>query len=80
MTIRSQITLIVGIIISEHSELLEEIAELDILYTLAFTNINQSALNLIKMYVTLRSQMIHTVDLIRTEHLQLSALELEKLL
>ena len=40
------------------------------LYTLASTNINQSALNLVEMCVTVRSLMSHTMDLIRTEHLR----------
>ena len=41
---------------------------------------NQSAPNLVKMYVTIRSGMSYTMDLIRNETLELSALELEKLL
>ena len=68
----------------EHPQLfaieLEKIAEFDFVYTLASTNINQSAPNLVKMYVTIRSWVSYTMDLIRTEHLELSALELEKLL
>ena len=68
----------------EHSELfaheLENNAKFDFVYTLASANINQSAPNLVEMYVTIRSRMSYTVVLIRTEHLQLSALELEKLL
>ena len=68
----------------EHSELfalvLEKNAEFDFVYTQASTNINQSAPNLVKMYVTIRSQMSYTMDLIRTEHLELSALELNELL
>ena len=63
-----------GIIGQEHSELfaleLEEIAEFDFLYTLASTNINQSAPNLVEMYVTIRSRMSYTMNLIRTEHLK----------
>ena len=73
-----------GIIGPEHSALfaleLEKIAEFDFVYTLASTNINESAPNLVEMYVTIRSQMSYTTDLIRTEHLQLFALDLEKLL
>ena len=34
-----------------------KIAEYDFVYTLASTNINQSAPNLVKMYVTIRSWM-----------------------
>ena len=44
-------------------------------YSLASTNINQSALNLVKIYVTIRSQMSLIMDLIRPE---LISLELEK--
>ena len=82
MTNRSQIRLIMGIIRPEHSELfaleLEKIAEFDFVYTLASTNINQSSPNLVEMYVTIRSWMSYTIDLIRIEHLELSSLELEK--
>ena len=84
MTKRSPITLITGKIRPEHSKLfaleLEKIDELDFVYTLASTNINQSAPNLVEMYVTIRSWMSYTMDLIRTEYLEVSALELEKLL
>ena len=85
MTNRSRISLIMGILIGlELLELfaleLEKIVEFDFVYTLASTNINQSAPNLVKMYVTIRSWVSYTMDLIRTEHLELSALELEKLL
>ena len=73
-----------GIIGPEHLELfaleLEKIAEFDFVYTLASTNINQSALNLVEKYVTTGSRMSYNMDLIRTEHLQLCALALEKLL
>ena len=69
-----------GQIEPEHPELFAlefgKIAEYDFVYTLSSTNIDQSALNLVKMYVTIRSQMILIMDLIRPE---LSALELEKL-
>ena len=69
----------------EHSELFaheleKKNAEFDFVYTQASTNINQSGLNLVEMYVTLRSRMSYTMDLIRIEHLELAALELEKLL
>ena len=47
--------------------------------TLASTNINQSAPNLVKMYVTIRSQMSSIVELIIPELSELSALELENL-
>ena len=70
MTNRSHISVIMGIIGQEHSELfaleLEKIAEFDLVYTLASININQSAPNLDEMSVTIRSRMIYTMDLIRT--------------
>ena len=36
-------------------------------YTLASTNINQSAPNVVKMYVTIRSWMSSIMDLIKPE-------------
>ena len=52
-------SLIMGQIESEHPELFAlefgKIAESDFVYTLASTNINQSALHLVKMYVTISS-------------------------
>ena len=55
----------------EHPELLAlefgKIAETDFVYTPASTNINQSAPNLVKMYVTIRSQMSSIIDLIGAE-------------
>ena len=50
-----------------------------LLYTLASTNTNQSTLNLVTMYVTIRSQMTSIIDLCGPELNELSALELEKL-
>ena len=68
MPIKSQMSLIRGQIEPEHSEsfALEfgKIAESDFVYTLASTNINQSAPNLVKMYVTIRSWMCLIMDLI----------------
>ena len=62
---------IMGQIESEHRELFApefgKIAESDFVYTLASTNINQSAPNLVKMYVTLRSWMSSIMDLIKPE-------------
>ena len=55
----------------EHLELFAlefgKIGESDIVYTLASTNINQSAPNLVKMYVTIRSWISSIMDLIKTE-------------
>ena len=50
-------------------------AESDFVYTLASTNINQLAPNLVKMYVTIRSPMSLIIDLIRPELSELFALE-----
>ena len=70
---------IIGHIKLEYPELFAhefgKIAESDFFYTLASvfdynlasTNINQSAPNLVKMYVTIRSQMSSIMDLIRPE-------------
>ena len=60
------ISLIFGQIKLEHLEFfaldLGKIAESDFVYTLASTNNNQSAPNLVKMYVTIRSQMSLIMD------------------
>ena len=68
---------------SEHLELFAlefgKIAESDFFYTLASTNINQSAPNLVKMYMTIRSRMNLIVHLIGPELSKLSALEFENL-
>ena len=66
----------------EHPELFalefRKIAETDFVYILASTNINQSASNLIKMYVTIRSWMSPIMDLIGPELFELFALEFVK--
>ena len=56
-----------------------KIAENDFVYTLSSTNIDQSALNLDKMYVIIRSRLSLIMDLIGPELSELSALELENL-
>ena len=48
-------------------------------YTLASSNINQSAPNLVKMYVTIRSWMSLIMDLIGAELSELFALEFAKI-
>ena len=53
-----------------------KIAESDFVYTLASTNIDQSAPNLDKMYMTRRSRMSSIMDVIRPELSELSTLEL----
>ena len=84
MPIRSQMSPIMDQIESERPELfvLEfgKIAESDFVYTLASTNINQSAPNLVKMYVTIRSQMRLIMDLMGLELSELFPLEFAKLL
>ena len=68
MPIRSWMSLIMGQIEPEHPELFAlefgKIAEYDFVYTLSFTNIDQSAPNLAKMYVIIRSRMSLIIDLI----------------
>ena len=67
----------------EHPELFAlefgKIAETVFGYTLASTNINQSAPNLVKTYVTIRSQMSLIMDLIGAELSELFALEFAKI-
>ena len=72
MPIKCRMSSIMGQIESEHPES-------DIVYTLASTNIDQSRPNLVKMYVTIRSQMGLIMDLIGGELFELSALEFENL-
>ena len=83
MPIKSRMSLIMGQIESEHPELFAlefgKIAECDFVYTLASTNIDQSTPNLVKMYVTIRSQISLIMDLIGPELVELSALEFENL-
>ena len=74
---------IMGQIELEHPELFAhefgKIAEYDFVYTLSSINIDQSAANLVKMYVIIRSRMSSIMDLIGPELSKLSALELENL-
>ena len=56
-----------------------KIAETDFVYTVASPNINQSAPNLVKMYVTIRSRMISIMDLIGADLPELFALEFAKI-
>ena len=81
MPIKSQMSLIMGQIEPEHPGLFAlefgKIAESDFVYTPASTNIDQSAPNLVKMYVTMRSRMSSIMDVIRPERCELSTLELE---
>ena len=74
---------IMGQIKLEHPELFAlefgKIAEYDFVYTLFSTNIDQSAPNMVKMCMTIRSQMSLIMELIGPEFLELSAIELENL-
>ena len=82
MPMRARMSAIMGQIEAEHPELFAlefgKIAESDFVYTLASTNIDQSAPNLVKMYMTIRSRMSSIMDLIGPELSELSALEFEK--
>ena len=55
-----------------------KIAESDFVYNLAYTNINQSAPNWVKMYVTIRSRMRLIMDLLGPELFELFPLEFAK--
>ena len=74
---------IMGQIEPEHPELFAlefgKIAETDFVYTLASPNINQSAPNLVTMYVIIRSRIISIMDLIGQELSELSDLEFAKI-
>ena len=75
-------SLIMDLIGPELSELFAlefaKIAESDFVYTLASTNINQSAPTLVKMYVSIRSQMSSIMDSIGPELSELFSLEFAK--
>ena len=84
MPIRSRMSSIMGQIKSEHPELFAlqfgKIAETDFVYSLTSPNINQSAPNLVKMYVTIRSRMSSFKNLFGAECLSYLPLNLQKLL
>ena len=75
---------IIGQIESENPELFAldcgKIAESDFVYTPASTNNDQSASNLVKMNMTIRSRRSSIMDLIGRELSELSTLELENFL
>ena len=83
MLIRSRFSLIMGQIEPEPPELfaleLGKIAEYDFVYTLSSTKYDQSAPNLVRMYVIIRSWMSLIKDLIGPELSELSAIEIEYL-
>ena len=74
---------IMGQIKPEHPELFAlefgKIAETDFVYTLASTNINQLAPNLVKMYVVINSQMTLIMNVIGPELSELFALDFAKI-
>ena len=82
MPIKSLMIMILGQIESKYLELFAlefgKIVQYDLVYTLASTNIIQSTPNLVKMYMTIRSQMSLIMDLIGPELFELFALKLEK--
>ena len=83
MPIRSRVSSIMGQIEPEHLDLFAvefgKKTEYDFVYTLSSTNINQSAPNLVKMYLTMRSHMSSIMDLIGAELSELFALEFAKI-
>ena len=83
MPIRSQLSMIIGQIELEHLDLFAlefgKIAESDFVYTLSSTYINQSAPNMVKMYVIIRSLMSSIMDLMGPELSELSDIEFENL-
>ena len=76
-------TLIMGPIGLEQLELfaleLGKIAAFDFVYSLASTNINQSAPNLVAMYMSIRSQIGLIMGQVIPDQSVLSVLEIEKL-
>ena len=83
MPIRSRMSSIMGQIELEYPELFAlefgKIAESNFVYTMASTNINHSAPNLVKMYVTIRPRMSRIMDLIEPKLSELFALEFAKI-
>ena len=83
MPIRSQMSLIMEQIEPECPKLFvrefRKIAESDFVHTLASANINQSAPNLVEMYVTIRSWMILIMNLIGPELSELFPFEFAKI-
>ena len=81
MPMRARMSSIMGQIEAEHPELFApecgKIAESDFVYTLASTNIDQSTPNMVKVYMTITSQMSLIMDVIRPELSELPTLELE---
>ena len=84
MTITSRMSSIMDVIGPEPLELfaheLKKIAIFHFVYNLASTNINQSAPNLVKIYMIIRSRMSLILGLIGPKPPELFALEFKKLL
>ena len=82
MTTRARMSSImepIGPELSELSALEFENLQYLTVYSLASTNINQSSLNLVKMYMTTRARMSSIMEPIRPELSELSALAFENL-
>ena len=83
MHIRARMSYLMGQIEQEHPELFAlefgMITESNVVYTLASTNIYQSAPNLVKLYVTIRFRISSIMDLIGQELSELFALEFAKI-
>ena len=77
---RSRTSSVIGLIEAGHPELFAlkcgKLVESDFVYTLSSTNIDQSAPNLVKMYVIRRSRTTLILDVIGLELSELSSLEL----
>ena len=75
MPVRSRMSLIMGQIEPEYLELFAlefgNIAENDFVYTLSSTNINQSASNLVKVYLPLNLEKLLKMTLFTLYHLQI---------
>ena len=56
---------------------LKKVAAIDFVYSLASTNINQSAPNLVTMYMSIRFQMSLIIGKVIPDQSVLSALEIE---
>ena len=76
-------SLIIGLFGPEQLELfaleLGKIAAFNFVYSLASTNINQSAPNLVTMYMSLRSQVSLIMGQVIPDQCVLTALKIEKL-
>ena len=83
MPMWARMSSIMGQIEPEYPELFAlefgKITESDFVYTLVSTNIDQSIPILVKICMTLRSQMTSIMDIIEIELSELSALEFENL-